>query len=484
MENLNILTKDILENTSRETEWVEFKENHASPEKIGEYISAISNSACLHEKTEGYIIFGIKDESLDVVGTTYSLKKEKIGNEDLELWVQKLLNPKIHFVINEFEYEGKRLLLFIIPAAVNGPVFFHGKSYIRIGSNKRPLRDYRDKEAIIWAKQKDFSSDIAIRDLTPSEVLESLDYEAYFKLAELVIPREEGDIIEKLQEKKFIEKRRGLYVVTNLGAILLARDIRKINHLSGKSVRVTKYTSTNSLSIEWDRTGFKGYASGFTSLVKYILDNSPKEEQIIGSVRKNIAYPEIVIREFLANALVHQDFTLNGTRVWVKIFSDRIEISNPGESLSPKNRLIDASRSRNEKLADSLRVMKLCEKRGSGIDRAFREISVKKMPAPSFESRDNEFTVIVYLYKDLSKYTKLEKRSVCENQCLVNFFIDNSPMGNSSLSERLGIQKGNSATTSRVIKDAVEAGLIKLFDPEEKSTKNYKYIPSWVNIEN
>ncbi len=207
----------------------------------------------------------------------------------------------------------------------------------------------------------------------------------------------------------------------------------------------------------------------------------PKKEVIEGTLRVNVSYPEVIIRELVANALVHQDFYLENGRVLIEIFSDRIEISNPGQPLlSDYNKLIDTVSSRNELIADSLKIMRICEKRGSGIDRVFDHIRLKKMPAPKMFGDENVFKVTVYGYKKIEDYTKSEKREVCFNHCLVKFFVDKEPMTNSSLSERLNISKGNTSITSRIIKDAVDVGLIKQFDPENTSRKTKKYVPYWI----
>lgn len=99
---------DALVAKSKETEWLEFKHNFHSKEEIGERISAISNSAYLSNRPFGYIVFGIDDESHDVVGTNLYGKQKMVGNEDLESWLSTRLNPRIDFeIIDEFDYEDK-----------------------------------------------------------------------------------------------------------------------------------------------------------------------------------------------------------------------------------------------------------------------------------------------------------------------------------------------------------------------------------------
>ena len=107
-----------------ETEWLEFKtnisESHSSItyERVGEYISGLSNSACLKDKPYGYLILGVEDGSWELKGTNLRMAEQKYGNQDYELWLRKNLNPKITFDIEEFDYKNNHIVMFIIPAAV------------------------------------------------------------------------------------------------------------------------------------------------------------------------------------------------------------------------------------------------------------------------------------------------------------------------------------------------------------------------------
>lgn len=134
-----------------ETEWVEFKHNNFDPEEIGEYISALANSATLVGKSRAYIVWGIEDVSHEIVGTVFRPSECKVGNEDLEAWLARLLSPRIHFRFTECEARGRRVVLLEIPAASHTPVRFKTDEYVRIGSYKKRLREHPEKERILWA---------------------------------------------------------------------------------------------------------------------------------------------------------------------------------------------------------------------------------------------------------------------------------------------------------------------------------------------
>ena len=136
---------DELRKLPSETEWVEFKRNNEKPEEIGEYLSALANSAALVGKSSAYILWGIDDATHDVVGTTFEPGKRKVGGEELENWLLRLLEPKIHFRFHPVEVDGRPLVLLEIGRAFRHPVRFQGQEFIRVGSYGRNSRTSRRK---------------------------------------------------------------------------------------------------------------------------------------------------------------------------------------------------------------------------------------------------------------------------------------------------------------------------------------------------
>src|SRR5699024_7190982 len=146
----------------------------------------------------------------------------------------------------------------------------------------------------------------------------------------------------------------GLYSITNLGAILFAKRFSDFPRISRKAIRVVQYSGNNRLNMLKEDIGGKGYVVGFEGLMKYLQALIPTEEVISGAIREQkTAYPILAIREAVANALIHQDFSITGTGPVVEVFQNRIEITNPGTPLVEVARIIDnPPRSRNEKLAE------------------------------------------------------------------------------------------------------------------------------------
>jgi len=473
---------DGLRKLPAETEWVEFKLNHQSPDKIGEYISALANSASLHQRPEAFLIFGIDNDTHEVKGTKYKPKEVKgKGNEDLLPWLYRHLKPNAEFQIKEFNHTNGRVVVFFIQPASNGPVRFKDKKWIRIASNNKNLDDFPEKEAIIWERRIPFEEKIARENVSENEVLDLLNFDQYFRLTKTTRPQNNKGIIEKFLQEDFLIRRKGKLHITNLGATLLAQNITIFPKLKHKAIRIITYSGNNRLHGIKDITGQKGYAVGFENIIAYIESQIPEPEKIEGALRSiQTTYPKKSIREFVANALIHQDFSITGVNPLIEIFSNRIEISNPGKPLISPDRFIDSEpRSRNEKLTDTLRRMNICEKRGSGVDRAVMEIEISQLPAPNIEIKDDSLKVTIYSYKELNQLTKDEKLRACYYHSCIKYVLDQAPMTNSTLCKRLNIEVKNQSIASRIIREALLKKIIKPFDPENKSTRYAKYVPYW-----
>jgi ATP-dependent DNA helicase RecG len=466
-----------------ELEWVEFKSNYQSPEKIGEYVSALSNSACLHQQNDAYLLFGVDNLTHDIVGTTFDYRSSKgKGAEPLITWLNRQLKPTVNFEFKEITHPSGRLVMLFIPPAGSGPIKFKGRAWVRIGSNNKPLDDFPEKEAIIWERRTPFEERVAREQVSESTILDLLDYDQYFRLvAESPRPRSEDAIIEKLLQEDFLNKKKGRLNITNLGAILLAHDLRKFSKLKGKAVRIITYQESNRLVATKDVTITQGYAVGFSGIISYIQSQIPEPETIDSALRSvSGKYPKKSLRELVANALVHQDFSITGASPMIEIFDNRIEISNPGKPLIEPERFIDhPPLSRNEKLTDRLRRMRICEKRGSGVDRAFLEIELAQLPPPKIEKRDDGVKVTIYGYKNLAQLTKDEQCRACYYHSCIKYVIDQEALTNDSLSKRLGIKRQNKAIASRIIRSTLSRKWIKPFDPENISNRYAKYLPFW-----
>lgn len=217
-----------------------------------------------------------------------------------------------------------------------------------------------------------------------------------------------------------------------------------------------------------EQIGGKGYAVGFEGLVDYINSKLPVNEEIGKVLRKDIPmYPPIAIREFVANALIHQDFSIGGSSPMIEVFDNRMEITNPGKPLIDIFRFIDhAPISRNEKLASLMRRMNVCEERGSGIDRALAQCEIYQLPAPDFQKDDLFTKVVMYAPMTLRQMDKEDKRRACYQHCCLQY-LSGKKMTNETFRGRLNISDENYSMASRIIADTIAVNYIK---PDDSAT--------------
>ena len=466
----------------RETEWVEFKVDYRRPEAIGEYISGLANTAALHGKIHAYLVWGIEDQTHAIVGTTFYPGSSKKGNEPLESWLLRLLRPRIDFRFHEVIIDDKHVVLLEIDSATHQPVAFRGTEFIRVGSTKKKLKDYPEKERELWRifDKVKFEDGIAIERVNAEDVLLKLDYPAYFNLLEVPLPDGRRAIIEALERDELIESdSAGGYNITNLGAILFAQKLSDFSHLKRKALRVIQYHGKDRTQAIREQVGTKGYASGFAGLLDYIDGILPSNEIVEKALRRTVPmFPDLAIREVVANALIHQDFFITGAGPMIEIFADRIEVTNPGEPIVDTQRFLDTPpKSRNEALASLMRRVRICEERGSGIDKVVSEVELYQLPAPLFEDPPGSTRVVLFSHKSMASMGQEERVRACYfHACLK--YVMRDYLTNTSLRERFGIEEHNKAVASRRIREAVDAGMIKPYD-ENAPRRFMKYVPFW-----
>ncbi len=466
----------------RETEWLEFKVDEAEPRSIGEYLSALANAAALAGKAFAYLVWGVVDDDHAVVGTTFDPHSARVGNEELESWLLRLLEPRIDFRFFSVEVEGRRVVLLEIARAARHPVRFSGQEFIRVGTYKKKLRDFPEKERALWRifDQTLFEDGVAAERLASDDVLRLLDYPAYFDLLQRPLPANAEGILGALADDRLIRRcDAGGWDITNLGAILFAKRLDAFHPLGRKTLRVIQYRGSGRTEALREQAGEKGYACGFEGLIGYINGLLPANEVIGQALRRSVLmFPEPAVRELVANALIHQDFFVTGAGPMVEIFDGRIEITNPGEPLVDTQRFVDTPpRSRNEVLASFMRRIQICEERGSGIDKVVSQVELFQLPAPLFEVPVGFTRVVLFAHRPLSAMDKADRVRACYlHACLK--YVTRGFLTNTSLRERFGIEERNSAKASRLIREAVGAGAIVQHE-RESSRRLRKYVPWW-----
>jgi predicted HTH transcriptional regulator len=324
-----------------------------------------------------------------------------------------------------------------------------------------------------------FEHQIALNNLNADQVLNCLDYPAYFDLTAQNLPSNKNGILQQLAAEKMIRKNQaGQWDVYNLGAILFAKDLAFFPELRHKAIRVIQYTNSNRTDTVREREEKQGYASSFFHAVDFINILLPTREIITAKgQRKDMPmYPPTAIWELVANMLIHQDFNIKGTSPMVEIFDRRIEITNTGQPLVEPQRFLDTPpQSRNEALAAFLRRIEVCEERGSGIDKIMQAIEEHNylLPAPQFEVLEKHTRVTLSATKTFAKMSREERVMTCYFHAGLKL-INKSYMTKASLRQRLHCSDN---AAKQVIAQTCGKSLLRLTNPEAK--RNFQYLPYW-----
>ncbi|KJS69475.1 MAG: transcriptional regulator [Comamonadaceae bacterium BICA1-1] len=466
-----------------ETGWVEFKHNKAVPDDIGEYISALANTAALQGRSKAYVVWGVEDDTHQLLGTTFAPLTEKVGNQELESWLLMHLEPRLNFSFHTVLVNDLPLVVLEVDAAFRHPVKFKGADWVRVGSYKKRLHEFPEMERALWRTldQTPFEFQAAAEKLDAQDVLRLLDYPSYFRLLGLPLPDGHADLLQAMAADRLLERMdSGHWRVFNLGALLFAQRLADFGALGRKAVRLVRYKGDDRLQAEPEPLFLAGYAPVYEAVIAAIHQRLSGNEVIGKALRADVRmYPDLAIRELVANALIHQDLSISGAGPMVEMFSNRLEVTNPGAPLMDTQRLLDCPpRSRNEALASLMRRMHMCEERGTGVDKVVRSCELHQLPAPSFDKVEGSTRATLYALRPLTRMEAQDRiRAVYWHACLRH--VCGQYTHNASIRERFGIADGNSSMASRLLKDAEAAKVIRVFDGQA-APKQRRYVPFWV----
>ena len=373
-----------------------------------------------------------------------------------------------------------------VPESSVKPVHLRGKdlqqSFIRSGGTTRVASRQEIGSMMMNSRMPRWEELRASTLLSDTELLASLDIDPMFEMLGRPIPSEPDARLAWLSDERFVDRVAGGGYVTNLGAMAAARDLTAFKELARKVARVIVYEGTNEAKTKQEAEGRRGYAVTFQRLLKFVVSLLPQSEVIEQALRvTKKVYPEIALRELIANALIHQDFTITGTGPLIEIFANRIEISNPGGLLPSKrlDRLIGTQpESRNEDLARAFRRYKICEERGSGLLKAGLEVELYGLPPMQFEAGSNYFKVTLFAPRTFAQMSPRERLEACYQHAVLQH-LSGSSLTNTSLRQRLKMPERQRSMVSVLIQEAVDQVKIKPSDPDNKSKKFAEYVPWW-----
>lgn len=446
-------------------------------ERLSQHISAFANQI-----GGGTFAFGVNNDA-----SLFTPSREQA--EDIVSRLGSIARNNLHIPIKlehaSVEYEGEGILFVHVPEQVDKPIYLRGgtiyDSYYRSAGQTHKMSRQQVHDMIASKEGISFEDRIAASALSADQIITMLDFGEFYKLTGKPTPTGAERIVEGLADFNFCKKNEGGWSITNLGAALFARDLRNFPSLEFRYVVVRQYRSASNLDVSAETFFYEGYAVSLDKIVKYVMSLLEKTENILHPKRENkYPYPEVSIRELVANMVLHQSFEVHGMTLAVEIFTNRIVITNPGTPLIDTNRFIDLPpKSRNDKMAQAMFLFNLCEKRGSGIDRAVAGVEAMRLPAITIEKGEDFTRARLFPLKKYTEMSKAEKIMACyQHACLL--YENGESLTNQSLRNRLSIGKNNAAVASRIISDTIAAGLIKAQEGQSASTKFWRYVPYYV----
>ena len=368
-----------------ETEWCEFKRNNHEPQQFGEYLSALANAACVAVQPRGYLLFGIDDQTHEVVGTLFDPYATKAkGNQDLLLWLAGRLHPNTGFEPHIVAHPRGRVVLFEIGPARDQPVRFCDQAFIRVGSCKTELSKHPEKARVIWTRGRDWSAAVC-----EATTLADLDPEAVSVAREQFIVKHPGQAAQMAgwDDATFLSTAKLLKqgVVTHAALLLLGRaeSAALLSPAVAKISWVLKDADNRELDYEHFGPPFLLVGDRLLKRVRNLMVRALPSGTLFP--QEITQYDPWVIREALHNCIAHQDYGLHGRVVLVE-YPDRVILSNVGDFLPGDVETVirqDAPQTiyRNPFLAE----LNLIDTQGGGIKRMFETQRKRSFPLPDYD---------------------------------------------------------------------------------------------------
>ena len=347
---------DELRSYDTEREWFEFKENWFDQTQLGQYISALSNSAAIEGRKNAYFVWGIHNDTHSVTGTTFNSNMD-IKNEPLKHFLAGQITPDLNFTFNETVYEGKKVVVLTIPAAKTVPTSFDNERYIRIGSSKESLRKYPEKESYLFEVLRHGFPTI---ENTPSKY-QDLTFEKLFIYY--------GAKGIKLNAETF---KKNLNLLTEDGKYnILAQLLSDNSQIPFRAAIFSGKTKADKMySIR--EFGYQCILYTLEEVLRYgdVLNIIQADEKDRIVERKEVPlFENDAFREAVINAFVHNKWVTENEPM-ITVFSDRIEILSRGV-LPPEQTVEGFFRGEsipvNRKLSEIFLQLHISEKTGRGV---------------------------------------------------------------------------------------------------------------------
>ena len=450
---------------------LEFKaadKGHFSVDKLGMHCCAIANAG------GGCILLGITDKEREVVGTnSYPEPKE------VEAAVADNLTPAIRVEIRAVEFRQKRVVVVRVPPRTSGRLIRHKRTpYTRIGEQTREMQD-NEINRILTEPKTHWLYEVCLPDQGAEEVMALLDVKSFYRMIDKPMPSDLSLVMQNLADECILvpKKAKRRFSISRMGVLLLAHSIKKCSpEMAEKRVRIIRFEGVSKSEIAFSYDYDKGYASGFEDMLDMAVEQIAYQAEDMQGSAAEIA-PQLAIRELLANAIIHQDFERNA-QVILRIFSDEVELINPGASLVNSDFMMQHSESRNIGLLGLMRKFGLAEHATSGVEKVVAAIEESKSSPPEFKFQDGFTDVKLYRNADYKTMSSSTRKTAGHQHCLLRH-ARKSVMTNASLRERFGLNEDARKEIAQLLKELVEDQKIKPAPGRPGAKKSAGYIPYW-----
>jgi len=385
----------------REEATVEFKSSWNSAADIGEYLSAMANTAVLERHDRAWLIWGIDNATHVVKGTTFNPFVSKgEGNQPLIMWLTQMTKPRPDFQFHEISHPNGKVIMLEIHPPRFAPLAFKGVRYIRIDSHKTRLSEHPSKEAKIWEMLGGISdwsgeivADATIDDLDP----EAVDF-ARSKFLEYRLKSEPDtgrhetiraetlawDVVTFLNKAHITKQGR----LTRSALLLLGRD------------EAAHFLTPADTKISWNLRDEQNRMVGGQHFGLPLLLASEALFKRIRNITMEYMpdgtlfpipvsqYDSWVVREALHNCIAHQDYRMGG-KINVVEHPDRVIFTNLGVFIPPSVQWMLEHQSppehyRNQWLIEGMIRLRMIDQQGSGIRRMFDTQRERFFPLPDY----------------------------------------------------------------------------------------------------
>lgn len=417
-----------------ETNNIEFKDARGGiPGDLWRTISSFS-----HSPGGGVIVFGIREDressQIRVVGgLNLAFLQEKI----LSYLREKMQNPG-SYELKILEYENNSLLALIIQETqdelkpcFNKQLGLPNGACIRVGNNDRVITDAEMRTFIRNSAVFKYDKTVALE--TNVSMLDTNKVQIFLTRSASKVGRPSADNTPREEVMKNLgiinRFRDGMYPTFGGFMIFSQEKPQLISPYARYIIRCVRYQGNSVATPIIDKLDIEGTLDEQIDMIqKFILRNIPLKASIQGTKRvERYEYPEEAIRELVANAVIHRDYMITETYTQINIFSNRLEISNPG-NLPPGvtiENIKDSQFSRNEIIASILKDMDYLEEYGRGIDIVFSKMQEYGLLEPIFKNMSNTFRVVLLgdVLKDLNERqvmiwnTLQDKKQITAREC-------------------------------------------------------------------